>query len=173
MAFLNLVELVSLPIMLAWLGWCVRHDLRNREVPNFITIIPMAIAGLIGVLFGRWAAAFLVVVLILLADFESYRVGWGMVAAAMVALINPGQSVLCVSIFLIWLFWERGAFGGADAKILIALLLLWGNPSLLIWVALAGGLQGLVAWWRKRREIPYTIAILLGSVGFWVARLFY
>ena len=173
MAFLNLVELGSLPIVLAWLGWCVWHDLRNREVPNFITIIPMATSCLIGVLFGRWAAAFLVAVLILLADIGSYRVGLGIIATAILALTSPAQSLICVSILWVWLFWERGALGGADAKILIALLQLWGNPSLLIWIALAGGLQGLVAWRRKRREIPYTLAILVGSMGFWFGKLFY
>jgi len=173
MAFLNLVELGSLPIVLAWLGWCVRHDIRNREVPNLITIIPMTIACLIGVLFGRWAAAFLVIVLVLLADINSYRVGLGIVTTAIVALISPAQSLTCVSTLLVWLFWDRGALGGADAKILIALLLLWGDPSLLIWIALAGGLQGLAAWWRKRLEIPYTLAILVGSMGFWFGKLFY
>ncbi|HYE67410.1 MAG TPA: hypothetical protein VEA58_02290, partial [Anaerovoracaceae bacterium] len=68
--------------------------------------------------------------------------------------------------------WDRGAMGGADAKILITLLLVWGSGWLMVWVALAGGLQGLVAWWRKQREIPYTVAILLGSIGFWLANLF-
>jgi Flp pilus assembly protein protease CpaA len=173
MAILNLVELGSLPFVLAWLGWCIRHDLRYREVPNLITVIPMAMACLVGVLFDRWAAAFLVVVLILLADIDSYRAVLSIITTAIIALISPAQSLICVSIFLVWLFWEKGALGGADAKILIALLLLWGNPSLLIWIALAGGLQGLVAWLRKRPEIPYTVAILVGSLGFWFGKLFY
>jgi hypothetical protein len=53
----------------------------------------------------------------------------------------------------------------------MALMLGWGSAWLLVWVAFAGGLQGLVAWWKKQREIPYTVSILLGSIGFWMATI--
>jgi hypothetical protein len=95
----------------------------------------------------------------------------GLIGATVIVLIDPGSGLLNFSIFLVWLLWEKGALGGADAKILISLLFVWGSAALLVWIALAGGLQGLVAWWRKRREIPYTVAILLGSICFWLATI--
>ena len=133
-----------------------------------MTIIPMAAAGLVGILFGRWSSACLLLALILLSDLSSLRVQLGLLGTLIIVLIDPASALLNLSISLLWLLWEKGLLGGADAKILIALLLLWGDPWLLVWVALAGGLQGLLAWLRKQPEIPYTVAILLGSVGFWL-----
>ena len=172
MTFLSLLQFSLLPFAFLWLGFCVRHDLRNREVPVWLTVIPLVASAMTGILFGRWSSACLLVILILLSDFASFRIGLGLIGATGIALIDPGSVLLNFSIFLVWLLWEKGALGGADAKILISLLLVWGNVSLLVWVALAGGLQGLVAWWRKQREIPYTMAILLGSICFWLVTIF-
>jgi Flp pilus assembly protein protease CpaA len=172
MTFLTLLQYSLLPFAFLWLGSCVRHDLRNREVPMWLTVIPLVLATLIAILFGRWSSACFLVILILLSDFTSFRIGLGLIGATGIVLIDPGSALLNFSIFLVWLLWEKGALGGADAKILISLLLVWGNVSLLVWVALAGGLQGLVAWWRKQREIPYTVAILLGSICFWLVTIY-
>ena len=171
MAILNLIEFTLLPVVLLWLGICVWHDLKNREVPVLLTVVPLASACLVGVLFGRWAAACLVAVLILLSDLATHRTSWGILAAALIALSDPTSGMLIISIVVVWMLWDFGAMGGADAKILISLLLLWGSGLVLVPVALAGGFQGLMAWWRKKREIPYTVAILLGSAGYWLAKL--
>ncbi len=171
MTFLTLLQITLLPIILFWLMLCVRHDLRNREVPMWLTLIPLVVAGLVGILFGRWSSVCLLAMLILLSDLVSYRTGLGLLGTIVVAILDPGSWLLNLSIFSVWLLWEKGALGGADAKILVALLLLCGSAWLLVWVAFAGSLQGLVAWWRKQREIPYTVSILLGSIGFWLANI--
>jgi Flp pilus assembly protein protease CpaA len=172
MTFLSLVQYSLLPFLFLWLGVCVRNDLRSREVPVWMTVIPLAVAGLIGIVFGRWSSACLVAMLILLSDLVSFRFGFALLGTAVVVILDPTSVFLNLTIFAIWLLWDRGAMGGADAKILITLLLVWGSAWLMVWVALSGGLQGLVAWWRKQREIPYTVAILLGSIGFWLTNLF-
>lgn len=171
MTFLSLLQFSLLPFAFLWLGFCVWHDLRNREVPVWLTLVPLALAALIGILFGRWSSACLLVILVLCSDIPFLRIGLGLLGTIGIILLDPVIGLLNFSIFLVWLLWEKGAVGGADAKILISLLLAWGNVSLLVWIALAGGLQGLVAWWRKQREIPYTVAILIGSIAFWLATI--
>ena len=52
--------------------------------------------------------------------------------------------------------------GGADAKILMALFLFTGNASLILPITIAGGAQGIVALFKKERQIPYTVSILAG-----------
>ena len=58
-----------------------------------------------------------------------------------------------------------GATGGADAKIIISLVLLFGNGLLFIPIVLAGGVQGLIGLLSKKKTIPYTVAITLGTAA--------
>ena len=68
-------------------------------------------------------------------------------------------------IFAVWALWEIGATGGADAKIIIALVLLFANGLLFIPIVLVGGVQGLTALIARRKTIPYTVAITLGTAA--------
>ena len=68
-------------------------------------------------------------------------------------------------IFAVWALWEIGATGGADAKIIIALVLLFADGLLFIPIVLIGGVQGLVALIVRRKTIPYTVAITLGTAA--------
>ena len=73
-------------------------------------------------------------------------------------------------IFAVWALWEIGATGGADAKIIIALVLLFANGLLFIPIVLVGGVQGLVGLIARRKTIPYTVAITLGTAAWlWMA----
>ncbi len=171
MSFQGLTLIAIFPFVLLWLLACVRHDLRSREVPVWLTVAPLAIAGLIGVLLGRWAPACLVLALVLISDLPSGRVGTALPATLVLLLLDPALGWLDFSILATWLLWEKGAMGGADAKMILALLLLYGQAGLLLWIALAGGIQGVVAWSRKQKEIPYTVSILMGWLGFGLASI--
>jgi hypothetical protein len=57
------------------------------------------------------------------------------------------------------------ATGGAGAKIIISLVLLIGNGLLFIPIVLAGGVQGLIGMLTKKKTIPYTVAITLGTAA--------
>ncbi len=170
MPIFKFAELALLPVVFLWLAVCVRHDLKSREVPVGWTVIPLAITGLMAVLSGRWGPACLVLILVFLSDLSARRMIWGLLATVGVLLAQPTAGALSISIFLVWALWERSLLGGADAKILMALILLWGDSSLLLPVALAGGIQGLLAVWKKQRDIPYTVAITLGTTGFWLTK---
>lgn len=68
-------------------------------------------------------------------------------------------------IFAAWALWEIGATGGADAKIIISLVLLFGNGLLFIPIVLAGGVQGLIGLIAWKKTIPYMVAISLGTAA--------
>jgi Flp pilus assembly protein protease CpaA len=78
---------------------------------------------------------------------------------------NTANAGLLVVAFLVWSLWELGGLGGADAKILLTLLLLIPTASLFMYVVIAGGVQGLVALLRRKASIPYTVAITLGFIS--------
>jgi len=53
---------------------------------------------------------------------------------------------------------------------LIRLVLLFADGLLFIPIVLVGGIQGLVALVARRKTIPYTVAIALGTaLWFWIA----
>jgi Flp pilus assembly protein protease CpaA len=172
MTLVAIAQFGAFPIVFFWLGVCVRHDLRNRTVPVALTVIPLALASLVSVWSGRWSSAGLLLFLVCISDFERFRFGLGLLGVAGALLLDPGMGMLNFSAFLVWALWDKNILGGADAKILMALIFLWGSAALLVWVAIAGGFQGGAAWWRKQREIPYTVSILIGSIAFWLVTIF-
>jgi prepilin peptidase CpaA len=112
-------------------------DLRTREIPDWI---PLAIVG--------WAA--------LATSIGLHEVTWSGLAAGIVL-----AAAVALPLFYI------GAFGGGDAKLLLAVGAAVGPRALLsvlAWMAVAGGALALVAMARKKREFAYGPAIAFGVV---------
>ncbi len=117
-----------------------------------------------------WAPFVLTVVLILVSDIHSpacQRILAGIVCL-LACILQPESIALSFFTLAIWSFWDLGLFGGADAKLLIAVLLVTGNPAVLILIFLAGGIQGLVARLRKKTEIPFVVSIFSGTFLFFL-----
>lgn len=156
-----------------WLVACVGCDLKTRQVPNLLTLSALLVAAIWRAIAGDWLVVGMVVALIAISDLpRTLRIL--LAGAAWVACIIFGtaaQGNLSISLFAAWLFWELGVMGGADAKMLTALLLLTGDPLLLGAILLAGGLQGLIGLLRKEKTVPYTVAIAAGTVWYLMARL--
>lgn len=147
---------------LAWLCMCVHHDLRSREVPLPLLLPPLAAACLFALLRDRSAPVCLVGLLVLMSMINFEKLWLGGLAAVLLSLIDPLTAPLSLVFGILWGLWLKGALGGADVKILFTLLLFLGDVGLLVPVALCGGVQGLVALFRKQRQIPYTVAIAAG-----------
>ena len=155
--------------LLAWLGACVVFDLRSRQVPMLLTIIPLILAAAWRLFQGGWQLVLLTVVLTLISDLPQakWRIPIGCCAAIVgLSVAGPPDMVYAMLvIFAVWGLWEIGATGGADAKIIIALVLLFADGMLFIPIVLVGGLQGLAALIARRKTIPYTVAITLGTAA--------
>ena len=159
-------QIIILVLLLAWLGACVVFDLRSRQVPALLTIPPLIIAALWRSFHGGWPVVVLVAVLILFSDLPWPK--WHIPLACLatiLALSIPGTSesiYALLVIFAAWALWEIGATGGADAKLIISLVLLFGNGLLFIPIVIVGGIQGMVGLIARKKTIPYTVAIALG-----------
>jgi hypothetical protein len=51
-------------------------------------------------------------------------------------------------------------------KLLIAATLVFGNPIVLIPIAVSGGIQGVIASLQKKRDIPFVVSIFCGTLLF-------
>ncbi len=164
--------LVVIPLAL-WLVACVSCDLKTRQVPNILTLSALLLAAIWRAIAGDWLVVAMVLALIALSDLP--RTPRIMLAgAAWIACLLLGtaaQGNLSIALFTAWVLWEMGMMGGADAKMLTALLLLIGDPLLLLAVLLAGGLQGLIGLLRKEQTVPYTVAIAAGTVWYLIAHI--
>jgi hypothetical protein len=162
--------------LLAWLGACVVFDLRSRQVPMPLTVIPMILAAAWRLFQGGWQLVLLTVVLTLISDLP--QVKWRFPIGCCTAIVGlsvagpPDMVYTMLVIFAVWALWEIGATGGADAKIIITLVLLFADGLLFIPIVLIGGVQGLAALIAKRKTIPYTVAITLGTAAWlWMAAI--
>lgn len=156
-----------------WLAVCVGCDLKTRQVPNLLTLSALLIAAIWRAIAGDWLVVGMFLALIAISDLpRTLRIL--LAGAAWVACIVFGtaaQGNLSIALFAAWTLWELDVMGGADTKMLTALLLLTGDPLLLGAVLLAGGLQGLIGLLRKEKTVPYTVAIAAGTVWYLIARL--
>jgi prepilin signal peptidase PulO-like enzyme (type II secretory pathway) len=169
-------HIILLFLLMAWLGACVVFDLRSRQVPTLLTIPPLVLSALWRLIHGGWTAVILVVALILISDFP--RSKWRITLACLVTILvlsfsTPSETIYSILvIFASWALWEIGASGGADVKLIISLVLLFGNGLLCLLIVLVGGLQGLVGLIAKKKTIPYTVAITLGTAAWlWMSAL--
>ena len=156
-------------VLLAWLGTCVFFDLRTRQVPTLMTVIPLILVAAWRLFQGGWQLVLLTIALTLLSDLPQakWRIPLGCCAAIVGLSIagSPDEVYAMLVIYAVWALWEIGATGGADAKIIIALVLLFSNGLLFIPIVLVGGVQGLAALIARRKTIPYTVAITLGTAA--------
>jgi prepilin signal peptidase PulO-like enzyme (type II secretory pathway) len=156
-------------LLLAWLAICVIFDLRSRQVPAFLTVLPLILAAIWQLIQGGWQLVVLVALLILISDLPQAKWRIPIACAAMILSLSlagsPGVVYAMLVVFGVWALWEIGATGGADAKIIIALVLFFADGLLFIPIVLVGGVQGLVGLIARRKTIPYTVAIALGTVA--------
>ncbi len=162
-------QIIAWALLLAWLAVCVIFDLRSRQVPAFFTVLPLILAALWQLVQGSWQLVALVVLLVLISDLPGAK--WRIPVACVATILglsiagSPQIVYAMLVVFAVWALWEIGASGGADAKIIIALVLFFADGLLFIPIVLVGGVQGLVGLISRRKTIPYTVAIALGTVA--------
>jgi Flp pilus assembly protein protease CpaA len=154
-------------LVLPWLLACAISDLRTRTVPTWLTVVPLLGATVWIAWQGSWPLALLVLSLVALDELHWRARGFlggmqGILLLFTWKLDGPAGVGASLSLMAIWLCWKLGAFGGADAQVLMTLALLF-QPAVLLPVALAGGLQGLAQWLRKKPTLPAMLAILAGT----------
>ena len=155
-------------VLLALLFISMLYDLRKHEVPMLLTISGLVGCGLYATLNGLWVPVLLTVILILGSDFNSRekRLAIATISSVIASFVQPGGVLICATLLGVWMLWEFGILGGADVKLLIAAVLILGNPAVLIPISIAGGIQGVVASLQKKKEIPFVVSIFCGTLLF-------
>jgi len=170
--------IVSNVFMAIFLLACAWLDVKTRKVPNVLTFMALGYGLLAASLRGNWPAALLVVLYILLSDLPKPIASPVSLLALGIAGILSWRSLgldmseilIQVMMFVIWQMWLQGLTGGADAKLLLALTLLYGSGVFLAAV-LAGGVFGLVALLLKKRTLPYVLPIAAGTIVFMALKI--
>lgn len=148
-------------------------DLRFREVPAWLTLTALLGSGAYAVFHGFWMPALLLVVLCLVSEMTilAQRRSFAAVLSAFAAIFEPASAISCLELFTIWFLWDLDKMGGADMKLMAAVILSFGSPIVLLPITLVGGLQGLVAYFRKQTSVPYVFSIFLGTLLYTVVPL--
>ncbi len=165
----SLTQVILFVLLLAWLGACVACDLRSRQVPALLTIPALTLSIFWRLFQGGWLMVLLVIIVIVVSDlpWKKWRIPFaGLASLLALSITRSTQSVYAiVALFAAWVLWEVGATGGADAKVIISLVLFFGNGLFFIPIVLAGGVQGLIGLIARKETIPYTVAITLGTAA--------
>ena len=160
--------LICAPLLIA-----TYFDLRFREVPAWLTQTALLGSGAYAVFHGLWMPALLLIILCLVSEMTipAQRRSFAALFPAFAAIFYPPSAVLCLALFTIWFLWDLDKMGGADMKLMAAVILAFGSPIVLLPITLIGGLQGLVAYFRKQTSVPYVFSIFLGTVLYSVVPL--
>ncbi len=164
-------------LVTVWLGICAYLDIKTRKVPNVLTLPGLIYGVIVAGLQGNWPASVLAVVLVFLSDLPKQLasflsiVALGIAAAFTWLKLGMGMEAVlaqCVLV-VVWQMWLRELTGGADAKILMGLVLIYGSGIFLA-ATFAGGVIGLFALARKQKMLPYVLPIAVGSVAFFIMK---
>jgi hypothetical protein len=162
----------------AWLIVCSVCDWRKREVPSFLTIIPLVLAVLWSAIYGNAPAALLTVLLFLITTYER-KPAIVLTILSLVFTLVLGYFIMPLSIVNIFplfiilgisLSCELGKIGGADAHVFLIITLVFGITALM-YALIAGGVYGVFALATKKTTIPYIVPITAGVITFFVVSL--
>jgi Flp pilus assembly protein protease CpaA len=178
---LNLLIIGHDVLMAIFLLCCAWLDVKTRQVPNLLTLPVLVYGMILAGIRGNWPAALLVVAYVLLSDPSKISPSLtltlsllllGIAGVASWHSLGLGMDAILVQvvIFIIWQLWVRGLTGGADAKLMMALALIYGSGAFLA-ATLVGGLFGLGALLLKKRTLPYVLPIAAGTIAFMLLRL--
>ena len=157
-------------IILLWLIACTFFDLKKQEVPNFLTLLPLALSCIYGIFSGNGIQIVFLIFLFVISDFpKDLRLPCGLTGILFGLFFFPQHAFLFTSYFVFWSLWVFEVMGGADVKILMSLLLLTQTPGLGLYVLIAGGLLGFIYLIKGRNNFPYTLAITSGTCFFFVS----
>ncbi len=143
-------------------------DLRSREVPSWLTLSLLLGSGVYAAFQNQWLPVLLVLALCLVSEIpipaRRRLMAAVLTAFSIFSTLSTSASLTYLALFVIWLLWDLNRMGGADMKLLMAVLLAFSNPLILLPITLVGGLQGAIGLLRKQTSVPYVLSIFLGTL---------
>jgi Flp pilus assembly protein protease CpaA len=151
-------------IILFILFICMISDLMANEVSNKIQFLLVIISIAFALINSLYSPVIFFVFLFPISDVHkrSIRVSLIGFLALIAILFQPAIWMITLSILGLWLLWEFGAMGGADMKLMASTIFIANTPLVLLPMFLVGGIQGLIALFQKKNEIPFVVSIFFG-----------
>jgi len=150
-------------VVSAWLVYLALADIRHGQVTNWATVLPLLAAVAWQTIRGDWAAAVLLALALVVAEWP---VVWPLGVAGAVAVwpqvaIQGMETTMAVwaAVLILWLL---DVLGGADVKVVMALVVLFPDPRL-AWLLLLAWL-GLSLVYVVRQHGRATIRVLLSTL---------
>ena len=155
-----IIHLITLLILLS----CMIADVRTHRVPNMFLLLLMVLS--IGYGFSRslYSPVIFFVLLFPISDLgkRSIRILVAIVLALIAILLQPAMWMVTLSILGLWLLWEFRTMGGADMKLMASTIFIANTPIVLLPMFLIGGIQGLIALFQRKKDIPFVFSIFFG-----------
>jgi Flp pilus assembly protein protease CpaA len=130
---------------LCWLFLVAYQDARKGMVSNWLTVPPLFLSALLWLARGEWSVGLLLAVLLIVGEVLDRlhlpaALGIGpaaMMTAIFAASVPQEVSPVLVAWLCAWAAWTLPLVGGADAKVLMALVALFPDPALAALLAAA------------------------------------
>lgn len=155
-----IIHLITLLILLS----CMIADVRTHRVPNMFLLFLMVLS--IGFRLSRSLDSVVIFFVLLFpaSDLPKRFIRVLVIGslAIIATLLQPALWMMILSILGLWLLWEFGGMGGADMKLMASIIFIANTPIVLIPMFLIGGIQGLIAFFQEKREIPFVVSIFFG-----------
>lgn len=160
----------SVGLSLLWLLVVAWQDARKKAVANWLTVPPLFLGAFLWLGRGEWSVGLLLVVLLIAGealDRLHLPAALGIGPAGMMAVFLAANAALDVRLILTvwvcaWAAWALHLAGGADAKVLMALVALFPDPVLA--ALLAAAQVGLSIFHLVRRYRGQALKVALAGV---------
>ena len=155
-------------IILIILFLCMIDDAKTKQVSHKYLLFLMILSCGIALVNSLYSPVILFVLLFPASDLPErfIRILFIGSLAIITTLLQPTLWMMTLSILGLWLLWEFGGMGGADMKLMASTIFIANTPFVLLPMFLIGGVQGLIASVRKKKEIPFVVSIFFGFLFF-------
>lgn len=160
-------------VCMLWLAWAAWQDVRTKEVSNWLTIPPLFGVALWWLARGEWRVIALLVILVGIVETMDRRHIYP--AAAIVLAVSAGAGVsymaaaqvrlILIAWSALWAIWVTQKAGGADVKVVMALLALYPDWRLAVLLVAAYVVWSIYYLVRRhgRRALRVALANMFNS----------
>ncbi len=159
----------SVGLSLLWLLVVAWQDARKKTVSNWLTVPPLFLSAFLWLARGEWSVGIFLVILLIAGEVldrlhlpAALGIGPAGMMAAFLAANAPQDARLILTVWACaWAAWTLHLVGGADAKVLMALVALFPDPALA--ALLAAAQVGLSIFHLVRRYRGQAIKVALAG----------
>lgn len=143
-----------------WLIIAAWQDIREREVSNWLTVPPVLLAAGWWACLGEWAVPGFLGAILLFSELPPVvGVPLGLTIAGVLSLHSQPITLILMVWTCAWISWNLNLFGGADAKVIMALSGFWPDVRLVGLLVVAHLLWNMYHLLHRYRSKAWQVAL--------------